>query len=116
MTTLITLRSKTDDALEMFVKAQMELAFATKKMNRLQKSYDCRMKKFNKLMQRFPDNYEEMEALSDKIDEYYFSIASIQEDINILEEKCRKTGDDLTNARKAERAVLNPILENVNVV
>jgi DNA repair ATPase RecN len=116
METLIILRSKTDDALETFVKAQMKLALATEKMNKAQRIYDRRMKKFNRLMCRFPDNYEEMETLSDKIDEYYFLIANIQEDVNALEDECRKAGDDLTNARKAERAVLNPILENVNVV
>jgi DNA repair ATPase RecN len=112
METIMILRSKTDDALELFVKAQMKLAFATEKMNKMQRVYDRRMKKFNRLMRRFPDNYEEMETLSDKIDHYYFLIANIQEDVNALEEECRQTGDDLTNARKIERNYLATIVKN----
>jgi DNA repair ATPase RecN len=112
METIMTLRSKTDDALEFFVKAQMKLAFAVEKRNKLQSVYDRRMKKFKKLLRRFPDDYDEIDSLSIKIDEYYLLITNIQEDVNALEEECNKTGADLTNARKIERDYLATIVKN----
>lgn len=112
METLIILRSETDDALELFVKAQTELAFATKKMDKMQAIYDRRLKKFYRLIKRYPVNYEEIETLSDKIDDYFFLISSIQEDVNILEKKCRETEADLSTARKAERDYLATIVKN----
>jgi DNA repair ATPase RecN len=81
-------------------------------MNKLQSAYDRRMKKFKKLLRRFPDDYDEIECLSDRIDEYYFLIAGIQQDVNDLEKECQRTGDDLTLARKVERAYLATIVKN----
>lgn len=112
METLIILRSKTDDALELFVKAQVKLASTIERMNKMQRIYDCRMKKFDRMSEKFPDNYAEMEALSDKIDEYYILITTIQDEVNSLEDKCREADVNLTNARKEERDYLATIVKN----
>lgn len=116
METFIILRSKTDDALELFVKAQVLLEFKMKEAEVLKKKqrayvgvYDqmsmgniryliAKQKEMEDIMARMMTNRDEINALEKELQE--------------MEAECRATEEELRLARAAEREYVATILKN----
>lgn len=108
------LRSKTDDALEDFVKAQMELFSKMNELKGAQAEYD---KKSDLLSAMNSQDYTYLKAHEKEMDEIEMDlfilhnrIKTLTEDETQLEEACRKTEAALSAARKAEHDFIEETL------
>ena len=101
------LRSKTDDALEMFVKAQMELFAKMTELKEAQVEHDKVSERLSEMNMRDYGFLKAHEREMDEMDRDLFirhnHIRSLSTEEFELEEKCHKAEADLSNARKAER-------------
>ena len=111
METLITLRSKTDDALELFVKAHVMLQMKTKKLNTLEKCYASVCWKHDRMCRK-STTVRKLDTIFEKMSKYERRIEALYGDIIRLEDECDQLGEALTNARKDERDYMATIVKN----
>ena len=104
------LRSKTDDALEDFVKAQMDLFAKTEEIKEAQEEYDRRSDLLSVMNSKDYTYLKAHEAEMDYMDRDLFirnnHITSLKSKEFELEEKCRTMEAALNAARKAEHEFL----------
>jgi hypothetical protein len=109
--TMIILRSKTDDALEDFVKAQIYLQLKMQKVEALKKKHEKIADKCDRMSRRGANylyyNHRKMEDLLQKMQDIQMDIQFEDERAKEMEEACRTAEKALSDARKAERDFLN---------
>jgi hypothetical protein len=109
--TMIILRSKTDDALEDFVKAHLYLQLKLKEIEALKKKHEKIADKYD-IMSRRNANYlyynqDKLEYLMQKMQDCQMDIQFEDEEAKKMEDACRIAEKALSDARKAEREFLN---------
>jgi hypothetical protein len=109
--TMIILRSKTDDALEDFVKAQIYLDLKLKEIETLKKKHEKIADKYDRMSRRSANylyyNHRKMEYLLQKMQDIQMDIQIEDERAKEMEDACRNAEKALSDARKAEREFLN---------
>lgn len=111
METFIILRSKTDDALELFVKAHVMFQMKTKKLETLEKCHARVVWKHDRMCRK-STTARKLETIFEKMSKYEREIDALYSDIIRLEDECEHTGNLLINARKDERDYLATIVKN----
>ena len=106
--TLMVLRCATDDALEDFVAAQMELVVKMDDLKSYQEMYDGFNRSHSALTSRldytFLKTYEsEIDKIESDLKIADIAIRHSKEEVDKAEAKCRETEDILRDARKTER-------------
>lgn len=102
------LRSNTDDALEDFVKAQVNLSHTMKETEAAQKEYDYKMKVYRDMFHNA--TYDVLKRFEKEMDEMDRELAigrekllHMKDEERTLEAMCHKTEEALSNARRIER-------------
>jgi hypothetical protein len=109
--TMIILRSKTDDALEDFVKAQIYLQLKMEEIESLKKKHEKVADKCDRMSRRGSNylyyNHRKIEDLLQKMQDIQMDIQFEDERAKEMEDACRNAEKALSDARKAERDFLN---------
>ena len=104
------LRCKTDDALEDFVKAQMELSQKTHEIRDLQQAHTKKAGSYASMSSgsyTFLKTYEhEIDRLSSEMDALHQQILYLTNEEVALETQCEEAGRALSSARQTEREFL----------
>lgn len=116
MENFIILRSKTDDALELFVKAQVYLEFKMKEIEMLKKKQRAYVNVYDQ-MSRQSANYliakqKEMEDIMFRMNDNREEINALEKELREMEAECRATEEELRLARSTEREYVSTILKN----
>ena len=109
--TMIILRSKTDDALEDFVKAQIYLQLKMEEIEALKKKHEKIADKCDRMSRRSANylyyNEHKIDDLLQKMQDIQMEIQFEDERAKEMEDACRIAEKALSDARKAEREFLN---------
>jgi hypothetical protein len=111
METFIILRSKTDDALEDFVKTQLKLQVKTKKLEKAERCYASAVKTHEKMCQT-STTVRKLERIFKKIKTYEERIEALAWEIDDLESECNLAAQTMHFAKRAERDHLATIVKN----
>lgn len=116
METLTILRSKTDDALEIFVRAQMELAAKMAEIEKNQAVYKSKVNLYDE-MSRKPAHVliavqNDMTRLMFEIEDKNEIIRELKDEEEYLNNKCKDAGEALGTARKIEREFLDRLFKD----
>lgn len=107
------LRSKTDDALEDFIKTQSFLTHTLAELNEVEKELDTKNKLYEYLsthgymFSNNPRMKEETDLLSEQLNEQTHRVSTLQQKIADLEESCRSMERTYVTARKNEMEFLD---------
>lgn len=116
METLIILRSKTDDALEDFVRAQMQLFAKMEETMKVRRTYNLLVSLYESMTKKSSSfliaHQSEMTKLTNDIEMKAEVLACLKDDEEYLTAACREAESALNTARKTEQAFLVEMLKN----
>lgn len=116
MENYIILTSKTHDALEDFVKTQLQLEFKMKEYDRAHAKFRSLVDLYDTMSRQSANylvaNQQKMENVMFMMREERELCNDLEKEVQELEAKCLETEQALTSARKAEREYVSTIIKN----